>query len=206
MSLSALVVPLYTPISYYFSSYLAKVRSLHTDLDISSILVIGGSGDYFEVADQVVMMDCYQCRDVTKKAKEIASKAGTKMISDVSFGVVPHRFPVGAAFTPTNKVAVRSVAMISYGDIEIDLTGLEQLVNKSQTTAISFALQLLSRIASKQQLSVRDICTQLDKTIDNNGLDALADGIFHGGFARPRSFEIAGAINRLRKEGTLVQK
>lgn len=26
---------------------------------MSSILVIGGCGDYFEVADTVIMMDCY---------------------------------------------------------------------------------------------------------------------------------------------------
>lgn len=34
--------------------------------------MIGGSGDYFEVADSVVMMDSYLPKDVTKRAKQIA--------------------------------------------------------------------------------------------------------------------------------------
>ena len=35
------------------------MRALYDTLKVSSILVIGGCGDYFEVADTVIMMDCY---------------------------------------------------------------------------------------------------------------------------------------------------
>ena len=35
------------------------MRALYDTMKVSSILVIGGCGDYFEVADTVVMMDCY---------------------------------------------------------------------------------------------------------------------------------------------------
>ncbi|KAI2512327.1 putative ATPase of the ABC class [Fragilaria crotonensis] len=52
--------------------FVHKVRSLFEDHSVSSILVIGGSGDYFSVADTVVMMDTYKCFDVTARAKEIA--------------------------------------------------------------------------------------------------------------------------------------
>ena len=36
-----------------------KVKSLYQDYHVSTILIVGGSGDYFEVADQVLMMDEY---------------------------------------------------------------------------------------------------------------------------------------------------
>ena len=39
--------------------FISKVRALYDTLKVSSILVIGGCGDYFEVADTVIMMDCY---------------------------------------------------------------------------------------------------------------------------------------------------
>lgn len=39
--------------------FISKVRSLYDTRKVSSILVIGGCGDYFEVADTVIMMDCY---------------------------------------------------------------------------------------------------------------------------------------------------
>lgn len=37
-------------------------------------MVIGGSGDFFEVADVVLQFDKYQAYCVTKQAKEIASE------------------------------------------------------------------------------------------------------------------------------------
>jgi predicted ABC-class ATPase len=55
--------------------FIAKVRPLAEKRGVSSILVIGGAGDYFAVADRVIMMDCYQPKDVTAEAKQIAAGA-----------------------------------------------------------------------------------------------------------------------------------
>lgn len=49
------------------------VRSLHRDRGVSTILVMGGSGDYMDVADQVIMMDGYRPVDVTERAAELAT-------------------------------------------------------------------------------------------------------------------------------------
>ena len=49
--------------------FVDKVRQLYDDYGISTILVMGGSGDYFAVADTVIAMDDYQPRIVTKEAK-----------------------------------------------------------------------------------------------------------------------------------------
>ena len=46
-----------------------KVKPLYEDYDVSTILIVGGSGDYFDVADQVLMMDEYHLKDVTVEAK-----------------------------------------------------------------------------------------------------------------------------------------
>ena len=37
----------------------SKVRALYEQLGVSSVMVIGGSGQYFDVADTVVMMESY---------------------------------------------------------------------------------------------------------------------------------------------------
>src|SRR5690606_257438 len=39
---------------------------------VSSILVLGGSGDYFDVADTVIRMDNYRPFEVTAEARRIA--------------------------------------------------------------------------------------------------------------------------------------
>ena len=54
--------------------FVDKVKKLYSDLGVSTILVMGGSGDYFDVADTVIMMDNYQPHYVTHQAKEIAIK------------------------------------------------------------------------------------------------------------------------------------
>ena len=53
--------------------FISRVRNLFEQEGISSILVIGGSGDYFDVCDFVVMMDSYTPQDRTQEAKQIAA-------------------------------------------------------------------------------------------------------------------------------------
>jgi len=62
---------------------------------VSSVLVLGGSGDYFAVADTVICMENYAPRDVTAEAAAIARDAfppGTIHV-DERFGKVAARVP-----------------------------------------------------------------------------------------------------------------
>ncbi|KAB1986390.1 ATPase, partial [Haemophilus parainfluenzae] len=43
--------------------FIDKVRQLYLDYGISTVLVIGGSGDYFDAADTVIAMDEFRPRD-----------------------------------------------------------------------------------------------------------------------------------------------
>jgi predicted ABC-class ATPase len=189
--------------------FVRKVRSLHEDLGISSILVIGGTGDYFDVADNVIMMDCYKCLDVTKRAKQIVASSSQSdrhvSCAPIPFGMIRARYPRGDAYKANGKVKVHSKDNITYGDIEIDLSGLEQVVSKSQTTAISCALQTFAKLAACSTSTLPEVLASLEKLIDEGGLDALAPGQYNGGFARPRPLEIAGAVNRLRSSDSMRQ-
>lgn len=55
--------------------FLSKIKAL-TDLKVSCILVIGGSGDYFSVADTVLCMEDFTCKDVSAQAHSIAQQFG----------------------------------------------------------------------------------------------------------------------------------
>ena len=76
--------------------FLDKVRLLHRDLGVSTILVMGGSGDYFDTADRIVMMDAYRPIDVTDRVAAIVSKDKTKrkMEGGELFGAVTPRVPL----------------------------------------------------------------------------------------------------------------
>ena len=166
---------------------------------------------YFDVADTVVMIS--QCIDVTTRAMDIvASHSESKQsvptprnATPTPFGNVAKRYPRGEAFRPNNKVAVRSKSVLSYGDIDLNLSGLEQIVTLSQTQAISSILQTVPSLLATKKLSLSEIMQLLEKRFDDGGLDELDRGSFNGSMARPRIFEIAGAINRLRSENSITQ-
>ena len=48
-----------------------RVEELYKDFGISTILVMGGSGDYFDSADRVIAMDSFHPTEVTQKAKKL---------------------------------------------------------------------------------------------------------------------------------------
>ncbi len=58
----------------------APISCIHSALrlnGVSTILVMGGSGDYFDVADTVISMDAFVPHDATARAKQIAAQFGT---------------------------------------------------------------------------------------------------------------------------------
>lgn len=188
--------------------FLYKAKTLAKQ-GISMILVVGSCGDFFDIGDTTILMDSYSCLDVSAQAKQIAAanaaNAGALAKFKAPFGSVTPRCPVGEAFKPNNKVAVRSKSVVAYGDVELELAGLEQLVSREQTNAIALALQRLAALAPDSKATIFQILTHLNEILDREGLDALTSGKFDGSLARPRVFEIAAAINRLRVDGSFVQ-
>ena len=189
--------------------FLYKAKTLSKQ-GISIILVVGSCGDFFDIGDTTILMDCYSCHDVTQHAKQIAAtraaNSGVLAASMASFGNVTPRCPVGVAFKPNGKVSVRSKSVIAYGDTELDLSGLEQIVSREQTNTISLVLQRLSALSPSNKMTIFQVLTQLNGLLDQgDGLDVLSNGLFDGTLARPRVFELAGAINRLRADGSFLQ-
>jgi hypothetical protein len=86
-----------------------QVRALYEQHGVSSLLVIGGSGDYFDVADRVIMMESFAPKDVTHEAAGIARRFATPEAAALH---------AAAAAAPFGSVAQRVVA--SMGDAPVD--------------------------------------------------------------------------------------
>jgi predicted ABC-class ATPase len=178
--------------------FVSVARSLYKERQVSTVLVVGGAGDFFDVADHVLLMDCYHCQDATERAKEIVRKhPGCFPVAP--FGVIQERFPITNQWSPNGKVKCRSRNTISYGDTELNLDALEQIVSIAQTHAIAAALQKLASFTPNEDCSLLSLLQDLDRSIEEEGLDVLAPGLLNGNLARPRLLEISGAINRLRR-------
>jgi predicted ABC-class ATPase len=184
--------------------FLDKVRPLFDDHGTSTILVMGGSGDYFDVADQIIMMDEYLPRSVTEQAKKIVREfpSQRKVEGEHGFGHLRRRCPQPSSFDPSRgrrevKVDAKGLRTILFGSTPIDLSSLEQLVDVSQTRAIAQAVLIFATRYATRGLPLREGLEMLESEIESKGLDTLTP-FKAGNLARPRMQEIAFAINRLR--------
>ena len=185
---------------------LHTIRSLYDDCGVSSVLVVGSTGEYFGVADNIIVMESYTVIDATEQAKKIIASASSQSpLQKVSFTPTTRtRGVVGDLFAPKGKVKTMSNHAVSYGAVELDLRFVEQLVAKSQTVAIANILQNLPVIA-KPWKPLKDVLKEVNRRIDEEGLESFTQGQCNGGMSRPRSFEIAAAINRLRSDDSVSQ-
>ena len=62
--------------------FIEIVRPLYEQKGISTVIVVGSCGDFFDIADCVIQMDNYETKDVTKEAKELSESHAIKIIND----------------------------------------------------------------------------------------------------------------------------
>ncbi|WNZ25914.1 ABC-ATPase domain-containing protein [Leptolyngbya sp. NK1-12] len=76
--------------------FVDKIRQLYQDYGVSTVLVMGGSGDYFDVADTVIAMTEFVPSDVTEQAKVIAQTYRTERLAEggTAFGALTARIPL----------------------------------------------------------------------------------------------------------------
>ena len=184
--------------------FVDKVGQLFEDYGTSTILVMGGSGDYFERADRIILLDQYRPSVVTEEARKIVEVFPTRRRTEggEKFGELINRHPLAKSFDPSRgkrdvKIDAKGVKKILFGTTEVDLSALEQLVDVSQTRAIGEAIFYYAEHYASKDLSLKEGLQQLMDQVEENGLDMLTP-YKTGDLARPRIFEIAFAINRMR--------
>lgn len=179
------------------------VSPLHREHGVSTILVMGGSGDYFAAADHVVMMQSFRPQDVTERARTLArSDRGDRYAEAATFPPLRHRIPAPGSVNPRagnkTKIKGRGTEALMFGDSTVDLRSVEQIVDPSQVVGIGLALaELVSAGHLDRNATVEQALDGLGKEISAGGVESLRGG-YAGDVALPRRFEIAAALNRLR--------
>ncbi len=189
--------------------FVDRVRELHRRLGVSTVLVMGGSGDYFDVADRVILMRDYLPRDATGDARRIAAErpTGRRADADEPLAAPPGRVVDPRSLDPSRgrrevKIDARGTDEIVFGTSVIDLRGVEQVVDPAQARAIGLALHLLASRFLGKNVPLSRALDLLDGLLDREGLDVLdpfhRPGRHPGHLARPRRHEVAAALSRLR--------
>lgn len=180
--------------------YIDRIENLAHEKGISTILVIGGCGDYLDVADQVIMMSAYKASDSTAIAQRIAREnpltRPKELISDM--GEITSRYPIinrqdTGKGERENQIKATAKSTIQIGRSEIKLEALEQVVHNSQTKAITHALlYLLPYLNGKH--SMCELLNMLQNKIEHTGLESLSEKP-DGSMAAFRLIELAATIN-----------
>jgi predicted ABC-class ATPase len=189
--------------------FIDRIRELYEELGVSTVLVMGGCGDYFDAADTVVMMRDYLPYEATAKAQDIARAQPSRRVAESPAPLTKPtlRIPLSESFDPSRgrrdvKIDVKALDLILFGRDPINLRGVEQLVDPSQTQSVGHAIHLAASRLMDGRSSLRDVIEEVDVLFDRDGLDILdpfhRPGRHPGNYARPRKYEIAAAINRLR--------
>jgi predicted ABC-class ATPase len=184
---------------------------------ISTVLVMGGSGDYFDVADTVIAMRGYEAREATAEARAVAEQHPSARSRDALSRLArpAPRVPLREGFRAARgrrdvSLRARGIHELLYGEESVDLRGLEQLVDTSQTRAVGAAIHWAAQELCDGERTLAELLDGIEELLDRRGLDPLdpfyRPGQHPGNFARPRRFEIAAAINRLRSLRILSQR
>jgi predicted ABC-class ATPase len=203
--MQALVAREHEPIT----PFVDRVRALHREHGTSSVLVMGGSGDYLDVADVVLMLRDYRPLDVTERARTVARErpSGRRAEAAEPMAAPAPRVPLAESFDHSRgrrdvKIDVKGTHLVVFGTTALELAALEQLVDTSQTRAAAFALHLASRRLMDGVRTLSEVLDALEEVLGQEGLDILdprhRPGRHPGNLARPRRQELAAAMNRLR--------
>ncbi len=180
-----------------------RIRQLYSDNGVSVILVMGGSGDFFETADHVIMLDNYLAKDVTTEAKALANKQQRPIQKAPAMHQSYNRIPKRDCLSPKNqmnkdKIQAFKTRALLYGTEEIDLSRIEQLVDKGQLQAIGY---ILNRYHNHNYYADEDMIKTLSEIlnqVESKGLDEITPYIM-GTLAMPRLQELAATLNRMRR-------
>jgi predicted ABC-class ATPase len=179
-----------------------KVQQLVSDRAVSTILVMGGSGDYFEVADTVIAMQEFVPQNVTERALAIANQHPTQRIAEggTQFGNSALRILPAVRLQSSRgfvKWKTRDLDTIVIDREDIDLAAVEQLVDPAQLRAIAATLVYLQQHYLDGKIAIVDLLNFAMADIASASFDSLTHTP-PGDFAHFRPLELAAALNRWR--------
>ncbi|KJY87304.1 isopentenyl-diphosphate delta-isomerase [Vibrio neptunius] len=176
-----------------------RIGQLRDELDVSTVIVMGGSGDYLDVADTVIQMHDYQAVDVTEKARQVVKQHPTERNNECENELRTFR-PRSLNRVALQKiladgkfrVSAKGVDSLRFGKEFTDLSALEQLESSSEINAIGWLWFQLAQLPGWSNNPAKEIQKMLEGDWSKNMPN-------QGDLAKPRTVDTMAALNRMRK-------
>ena len=184
------------------SPFIDLVRPLRDSLGVSTVVVVGGVGDYLDVADRVILMEDYGLQDATARAHEVRERFPARVPPKSGAASRPRGRRVRASSIDLRRgrretARGRGPYTIELGREQVNLSNLEQLAEAGQTEAIARIIGEFA--AGNASREVQAVVNGALGSVRENGLGSLGNFRGHPGeLSLPRAQEVAAAINRIR--------
>ena len=185
--------------------FIERIRGMYEKMGISTLVVVGGLGDYFDVADTVLMLDEYEVKDITKLAKDVNKKYNNenqkREYFNEKFEINDREINAGKIarmFGSKIKTKSRDTDTLSIGKgNDVDIRYLEQMIENGQT---SFIGEIIKKIAiDKSNIKITKMVDEVEKQLKSKSITEFLKNE-SGNLAVARKYEIAATINRIRGE------
>lgn len=183
-----------------------RVRELYETVGVSSVLVIGGSGEFLSVADHIILMDHFVPKNVTEEAKKLGESDNPHERVPVTGWelerkITADRFSSYPQGSGTERLMVSTMGYLMIGDEQVDIRGLYNITSHAQLAAIAFLIRKLAVSNQDRVIVLQEKVKQALEAMEREGVDSVFSTLFPG-FERwlelPRSNEVLAVIHRMK--------
>jgi predicted ABC-class ATPase len=170
---------------------------------VSTVVVSGANGAFLDGADTVVQLRRFAALDVTEKARAVARDQPSSRVveAEASAPAAARRVVEPGGLDPTGeygtpRISAPVATRLLFGCEEVDLSDVEQLLERAQTLAVGAAIDRARRYVDGDR-SLGEVIVRVMADVEAEGVSGL-DAYSAGDLAAFRPFELAAALNRLR--------
>ncbi|MBR6536442.1 MAG: AAA family ATPase [Lachnospiraceae bacterium] len=124
-----------------------RIRGVAEQKGISTILVIGGSGEYLKIADTVILMYEYVATDVTEEVKALGvTVCEEEKLNDTESSVSERRVLLTGEGTKSlllQTVCTEDSKKVICGEYSVDMTAISSLKTNEQLHSLAWVLRTL---------------------------------------------------------------
>lgn len=183
--------------------FIDRARKLYEQQGISTVIVAGSSGAYFAIADRILQMDCYEALDITDKVRNLcplrpAEESEVLRISEENrvLALRPLERKKGQL-----KAKQYSIHSFSVGAENMELRGLEQLMDEEQTATLSYLTKhILEKIEKdRSKATLEAYLEQTWQQYEKKGMEGILESpILPASFAQVRKQDFYACVYRYR--------
>lgn len=170
--------------------FLDNARMFYEKYGMSSIIVVGASGEYFRIADQVILVENFVVSEYTEYEKN-------KRISVPAFSPQPRRadFSHLGGICLARNVEIKDDSTIQFGAESVRVPEIVPHAARGQLDFIGSFIYYLTVIEQRQGGSMREAVMRLYKKMETGRLEMIHQTGFRG---------TSGVIEYVRPEDVLA--